>query len=175
MFCRLYRNSSCQYRVLAAHLVSKQQMCTSQTITLPVISVLSHDLSLTLPCRTQCSHFSIMMNETSVQRCKDEEHSRKSNQANPVEIKEIQQIFECTEVDAVKLHEYFSASQDDAAINLGTINKTVKWLIRIGASMPIIIGNCHILLIPIGKILEYFMISTPIFMSFIFVGLQKTA
>lgn len=176
MFCKFYRNSWCvasQYRVLANHLISKQ-MFACQSPTVPVIAVFSHNLLMTLASKMQCSYFSIMTNETSDQKVNDAKSNKQSESdctcSNATEIDQIQQIFQCTLEEAAKLHEYFltvAAQNDDsaAAIRLETINKTVKWLMRKGASMPIIIGNCHILFLPIGKISANFLSSISIFVD----------
>lgn len=167
MFCRLYRTSLCvpsQCRVLATHLVSKQQMFACQSSAIPVISVPPHDLVFRSVPKVQYCYFSTKQDECRDEKPREAENIDSDsyhscfNWIDPVEIVKTQKIFKCTEAEAVKLHDYFSSAQNDgsaSAISLETVSKTVKWLRRIGASMPIIIGNCHILLIPIGEAIHY--------------------
>lgn len=62
---------------------------------------------------------------------------------------ELQKRLQCTNSEAVEVYEYLSANCD--RINLEAVNRTVKWLHRIGATSSIIVKNAHILLIPLGK------------------------
>lgn len=68
-------------------------------------------------------------------------------------------IFQCTHIEAVEVLEFLTdlCSDDVHEIDLRTINKTVRWFRRCGATLPIIMKNCHLLLLSIGeyKILSY--------------------
>lgn len=66
---------------------------------------------------------------------------------------EFQEIFQCTYAEAVKVSQFLKTLSEDGVgnVNLHAINRTVNWLHRSGATLPIIMKNCHLLLIPIGK------------------------
>lgn len=99
-------------------------------------------------------------------------------------ILKLEKILRCNKLDATKLYEYLSRNCE--WVNIDAINKTVKWLRRIGASSPVILKNCHILLLPLGrhafvinifngffcKFLEYFFIN--IFLFFIKDDMKNT-
>lgn len=65
----------------------------------------------------------------------------------------LRKIFQCTRTEAVEVLEFLSdlCGDDVHKIDLHAINKTVRWLHRCGATLPIIMKNCHLLLLPIGE------------------------
>lgn len=140
MLCRLYRYSFCVLNQRAVSiLVKKNSVCQSTPI-----SKLSSNLS-TLLSTTQCSNFCVSTDQTlSVKK-----QSIPDEKLDPG-IYKVQEIFQCTELEAAKLYEYFSRRTD--FVDLKKINKTVKWLRQMGATEPIIKENCYIVLFPIGKI-----------------------
>lgn len=140
MLCRFYRHSLCLLNQRAISILVKQIPLCQAT---PVSKLPSH-LSASFST-TQCSPFCISTDQTL-----SEKEKSISNEKFDAEIHKIQDIFECTELEAHKLYEYFSKRTD--SIDLKKINKTVKWLRQIGATAPIIKENCYIVLLPIGKI-----------------------
>lgn len=71
-----------------------------------------------------------------------------NDEVSPVVI-ELQKKLQCTKAEAVDVYELLSTNSD--GFKLDKINRTLKFLSRIGASMPVIVKNCHILLVSLGK------------------------
>lgn len=55
----------------------------------------------------------------------------------------------CTESEAIFAYQFLSKRANQ--IDLKSINKTAKWLHKLGAETPIIVRNCHLFLVPLGK------------------------
>lgn len=68
---------------------------------------------------------------------------------NPTII-ELEKSLQCTESEAISAYIFLSKNADH--IDLKSINKTVKWFRRSGAETSIIVRNCHLFLVPLGKI-----------------------
>lgn len=62
-------------------------------------------------------------------------------------------MFKCTHAEALEVLEFLSDLTADAknSIDLRSMNQSVRWLHRRGATLPIIMKNCHLLLLPIGE------------------------
>lgn len=71
----------------------------------------------------------------------------------------LRKIFQCTHTEAVEVLEFLSDLHHDDVhkIDLSAINKKVRWLRRCGATLPIIMKNCHLLLLPIGEYNFFFL------------------
>lgn len=67
---------------------------------------------------------------------------------NPEAIK-LQKTFNCTIAEAAKVYEFLSTNSD--GVDLNQINKTLKWLNRCGATLPVMLINCHIFLCSSSK------------------------
>lgn len=67
-------------------------------------------------------------------------------------------MFKCTHVEALEVLEFLSdlTAQAESIIDLRSMNQSVRWLHRSGATLPIIMKNCHLLLIPIGEYSFFF-------------------
>lgn len=61
----------------------------------------------------------------------------------------LEKILRCNRHETTKLYEYLSSNSE--RVDIDAINKTVKWLRRIGATSPVVLKNCHILLLPLGR------------------------
>lgn len=82
-------------------------------------------------------------------RCDEKSSGENCNdEVSPV-VLELQKRLQCTKSEAAEVYELLSTNSD--GFQLETINKTLKFLNRIGASMFVIVRNCHILLVPLGK------------------------
>lgn len=64
-------------------------------------------------------------------------------------ILKLEKILRCNRHETTKLYEYLSSNSE--RVDIDAINKTVKWLRRIGATSPVVLRNCHILLLPLGR------------------------
>lgn len=71
-----------------------------------------------------------------------------NNEVNPIAI-ELHKKINCTRPEANEVYEFLSANSD--TVNLDAVIRTVKWLKRLGATPSVIVKNCHLLLIPLGK------------------------
>ena len=62
-------------------------------------------------------------------------------------------MFKCTHAEALEVLEFLSDLTPDAknSMDLRSMNQSVRWLHRRGATLPIIMKNCHLLLLPIGE------------------------
>lgn len=62
---------------------------------------------------------------------------------------ELQKRLQCTTTEAAEVYEFLEANCE--RINFEAVNKTAKWLHRVGATSSVVVKNAHILLIPLGK------------------------
>lgn len=62
-------------------------------------------------------------------------------------------MFKCTHAEALEVLELLTSLTTDAknSIDLPSMKKIVRWLHRRGATLPVIMQNCHLLLLPIGE------------------------
>lgn len=70
-----------------------------------------------------------------------------SNATNPIVIN-LQKQLQCTQSEAITIYKHLISNGDE--IKLDTLNRILKFLNRVGATFPIIMKNCQILLIPLG-------------------------
>lgn len=99
--------------------------------------------------RTQCSHFST----TNFMQLDSTSNSVSiSDLVNNSNVISLQKMFDCTHKEAAQVYQCLLTTQGDDSINWRMIIKTVRWLHRVGATTPIIILNCHILLNSIGTV-----------------------
>lgn len=100
--------------------------------------------------RTQCSHFSttnfMKLDSTS------NSDSTSSDLVNNSNVISLQKILDCNSKEAAQVYQCLLTTQGDDSIDWRMIIKTVRWLHRVGATTPIIISNCHILLYSIGTV-----------------------
>lgn len=89
----------------------------------------------------QVSHFSTK-NSKQINPEKTQEQLKKS-------AAEIQAYFKCSETEAETLAKFLLDHSD--RISLSEVKKTVKWLIRMRATFPVIYKNIHLLLVPLSK------------------------
>lgn len=101
-----------------------------------------------VPKRIPCLPFSTITNDTSLSTAVDVEVS------NFKEWDALTKMFQCTDAEAAEVLELLTILCADG-IDLRAIKKTVKWLHRCGATLPIIRKNCHLLILPIGKWCKY--------------------
>lgn len=66
---------------------------------------------------------------------------------NSESVKSLRKLFKCTEKEAIETHRILYS---DPA-NMKEFRKILLWIHKRGASMPVIIRNCHILLVPLGN------------------------
>lgn len=64
-------------------------------------------------------------------------------------VSRLQKILCCTKPQAIDIYEILSFNRD--RIDLGAINKTVNWLSKSGATLPVVAANAHILVTPLGE------------------------
>lgn len=79
-----------------------------------------------------------------------------NDEVSPI-VTELQKRLQCTKPEAAEVYEQLSTNGD--GFKLDTTNRTLKFLSRIGASMPVIVKNCQILLVSLGKSFEKYIIS----------------
>lgn len=102
---------------------------------------------------SRCSYFSTKAEDTKLtikrRKRKSSElatnYSEFDDKLTQTEYKRFEQIFQCSATEAVEAHTLLC--EQNNSTNLKTIEKTVKWLHRLGATHPVLLKNCHILLI----------------------------
>lgn len=80
----------------------------------------------------------------------ERETKTKTEIENDPKVIELEKALRCTKSEAISVYVYFSKNFTE--MDLKKMNKTVKWLHRLGAEIPIIVENCHLFLVPLGKI-----------------------
>lgn len=104
-----------------------------------------HSYTLTLNCTHFVYYYSTNNNNEETNTRTDQKTDNALNGNFP----EIQKLFQCTDDEASEVYDLLSKQSD--SIDWCSIRRMVKWLQRLGATLPIIMKNCHILQIPKGE------------------------
>lgn len=71
-------------------------------------------------------------------------------------VKSLRKLFKCSEKEAIDTHRILTSDP----VNMNEFRKILLWIHRKGASMSVIIRNCHILLVPLGNSKQSYLEST---------------
>lgn len=65
----------------------------------------------------------------------------------------LETTLQCTKSEAISVYVYFTRNAIE--MDLAKINQIVKWLHKLGAETSIILKNCHLFSVPLGKNCKY--------------------